>query len=331
MHCDYGSPRCLRVYMMVLAVHSSLQRLILRVCLDLYKILLRYKVQYLVPRRITDRFIKSQFENKIFKINGHDMFLNQGLFNLSLGRPFEPLETKIVSDYVKKGDTVLDIGANIGYYTLKLANLVGEHGKVFAFEPSPDNFILLQKNIDMNGYKNTVLEQAAVSDICGRTNLYLSSNPGDNRIHDPLDHSPFVEVQTIRLDDYFNNFNQNIDFIKMDIQGSELAAIKGMANLLDRNLMIKILMEFSPNLIRSSGGTSEDLLNLLIEHDFKLYEVNERLMELRPVTAPELLTAYPAEKDIYTNYTNLFLTRDDITEDLGQYKGERTDVNLRKL
>jgi FkbM family methyltransferase len=288
-----------------------MQREMLKVLLASYKFLLRHKLHRLVPMVIINKILNSHFKDKTFQVNRHRMFLNEGLFNLSLGRPFERLETEIVNKEIKKGDVVIDIGANIGYYTLIFANLVGKEGKVFAFEPSPDNFALLQKNIEINGYQNAKLEQMAVSNKSGKTKLYLTSNPADNRIYDLYDNSNSVEVVTIRMDDYFSNYNGKIDFIKMDIQGAEWAAIQGMPLLLEKNKNIKILTEFCPPLIKGFNTDPAQFLKLVIKHDFKIYDTNRQDMKMEPVNINELLKRYPAEKnDIFTNSTNLLLVRE---------------------
>jgi FkbM family methyltransferase len=283
----------------------------LQISLDLYKFLLRHKLQHLVPAHITNKIINSHFKNKTFRVHEHRMFLNQGLFNLSLGRPFEPLETEIIRKEIKNGNVVVDIGANIGYYTLIFANLVGKEGKVFAFEPSPDNFALLQKNIEINNYQNVKTEQIAVSNKSGKTKLYMTINPADNRIYDLHDNSDFIEVATIRMDDYFNNYNGKIDFIKMDIQGAEWAAIQGMSLLLKKNKDIKILTEFSPPLLKGFRIEPAEFLDLLLKQDFKIYNVNSQEMKLEATNIDELLKKYPAEKeDLFTNSTNLLLVRE---------------------
>jgi len=115
---------------------------------------------------------------------------------------------------------VVDIGANIGYYTLIFARLVGEQGRVFAFEPDPANFSLLAKNVAVNNYHNVELIQKAVSDQTGNARLYLSpKSTVDHRIYSSNDNRKFIDVEAVRLDDYFLDNNGKIDFIKMDIQG----------------------------------------------------------------------------------------------------------------
>ena len=78
-------------------------------------------------------------------------------FRLSIYGIHSKIDFEIFQKYVKKGDNVLDVGANIGYFTLMLAKLVGPTGKVFAFEPDPRNISLLKKNIETNGYQKWTL------------------------------------------------------------------------------------------------------------------------------------------------------------------------------
>lgn len=210
---------------------------------------------------------------------------------------------------IKKGNVVLDIGANIGYYTLIFAKLVGEEGRVYAFEPDPTNFALLKKNVEINGYKNVVLVQKAVSNKSGRIKLYLSkNNMGDHRIYDSgEDGRQHIEIEAIRLDDYFEHFEGRIDFIKMDIQGAEGGAIQGMYNLLNKNNNVKIVTEFWPIGLKRFGTDPEEFLRLLIKLGFKLYEVNEQDKEIKPVNIPRLLEIYTPVKG---NFTNLLCVKE---------------------
>ena len=118
--------------------------------------------------------------------------------------------------YVKPGEVVIDIGANVGYYTLIAARLVGETGRVYAFEPDPTNFAILDKNVRLNGFRNVVLEQKAVSNEPGSIELFLHEGAaGDHRIYQFFQDQGAVEVEAVALDDYFEDVNGKIDFEKL--------------------------------------------------------------------------------------------------------------------
>jgi len=95
-------------------------------------------------------------------VMGHKMYLAQNRYvskQLVRHGIHEKNETNLVKSKIKEGEIVVDIGANIGYYTLIFAKLVGTSGKVFAFEPEPHNFHLLQKNLKANSYQNVTIEK----------------------------------------------------------------------------------------------------------------------------------------------------------------------------
>lgn len=260
------------------------------------------------PAKVTYDFLISHFKNPnvVAEVQGHKMFLDsKDSIELSIWGVYEPFETELFKKEIKSGDVVLDIGANIGYYTLIATKLVGEHGKVFAFEPDPTNFALLEKNVKLNGYKNVILVQKAVSNKTDKLRLYLcEDNKGDYRIYDSRDGRQSIEIESIRLDDYFKNDDGKIDFIKMDIQGSEGWAIQGMRLLLQRNKNVKIIMEFWPAGLRKCGIEPEKLLKSLIEYGFNLYHVNEQEQKIEPITIDEVMEMCTAEK-----HTNLYLHR----------------------
>jgi len=148
---------------------------------------------------------------------------------LFLDGVYEKHETELFSGVVKEGMTVVDLGANIGYYTLLAAKLVGEKGKVFAFEPEPHNFALLVKNIKANGYDNVVPVQKAVSNRSGTTRLFLhQEDAGRHKIYDSHDSRDSIEVDVITLDSLGEDNQYPIDLIKMDIEGAEMAALVGV-------------------------------------------------------------------------------------------------------
>jgi FkbM family methyltransferase len=203
---------------------------------------------------------------------------------------------------------VLDLGANIGYYTLIAANIVGENGEVFAFEPETDNFSILEKNIKLNGYKSITAVQKAVSDKTGKARLYLCREDSSmHSIYGMSNNQQFVEIETVRLDDYFKNYNNSIDFIKIDIEGAEALALQGMSSILKKNKNLKILTEFNPFLLKKSGIKPEKYLESLVGWNFKLYHIHEKEKKLELVTVKELMNKCPVGE-----YTNLLCSRNFI-------------------
>lgn len=268
--------------------------------------------------KAVESFILSTVNDDKFEVFGHKMFLHRSnMPDVILHGVHDPTETALVRKEVKSGDIVLDIGANIGYYTLMFAERVGETGKVFAFEPDPTNFALLQRNIETNGFKNVVLVQKAVSDKTGRTKLHVSEQKRmTNRIHEWHDSDNSIEVETIALDDYFKDYEGKLDFIKMDIEGAESEALRGMHSLLLRNKQLKIVLEFNPPAMKESGLQPEALLKMLQDYEFKLYNVSEERKKIEQVDATEfsemsgrMLKNFQAGIEI-GSYTNLLCTRE---------------------
>src|SRR5262249_42101912 len=140
--------------------------------------------RFAAVNRVND-WVLSRVKTRRAIVDGHIMYLDaRDSLDLSLNHVYEPFETELVQSLVHENDTVVDVGANIGYYTLIFARLVGPRGRVFAFEPDPGNFALLKKNVEANRYKNVVLVNAALSDEPATLKLYLSEeNRGDHRIY----------------------------------------------------------------------------------------------------------------------------------------------------
>ena len=217
----------------------------------------------------------SNLKSDFALVQGHKMYLGpKDSLQLSINGIYEELETEIVKKEVKNGDVVLDIGANIGYYTLIFAKLVGCNGKIFAFEPEPFNYDLLQKNIKINNYDNVTTEQKAVGNENDVIKLYLSKiRTGMHRIYkSKYTNDEFINVDIVKLDDYFKDseFFNKINFIKMDVEGSEFGVLKGLTQILQNN-DVKILAEFIPDSIREFGFNPKDFISFLHSFKYKIY------------------------------------------------------------
>jgi len=267
---------------------------------------------YGLPRfrvvRSVERLVRAALRTDVTNVLGHRMRLDTNdRAELSINGIYEPLTTELVRREIEAGNVVLDIGANVGYYTLIFAKCVGPHGHVVAFEPEPGNFALLQENVAANGYRNVALFRLAVSDRAGRARLYLDAgNAGDSRMYDSHDGRPSVDIETVRLDDHLDSTLGRLDLIKMDIQGAEPAALHGMLGLLEKHQGVKLVVEFWPYGLRLAGANVQEFLQTLCRAGFNLWNLDERRGVLLPTNMSQLLQQYPPTPD---SATNLFCAR----------------------
>ena len=231
----------------------------------------------------------------------------------------ENLTTQIFKRVVEEGHTVVDIGANIGYFTLLSARLVGKEGKVYAFEPEPRNYNMVLKNIALNGYENVVPTQKAVSNTTETVRLYLSpTDVGAHTIREYHDKSQFdekesgefVEVEAVTLDEFFGGKKHPIDVIKMDMEGAEMLALLGMDGIIKENGNLKMFIEFYPSAIREMGCSPREFVHKLLEdYGFSIVAIDElrtpKNQYLKINNIDELMNLCQDEDKI----VNLFLER----------------------
>jgi FkbM family methyltransferase len=150
---------------------------------------------------------------------------------------------------LKSGATMVDLGANLGLYTVAAARIVGSMGRVYAFEPNPDTYALLQKRVREEEIEDIVTAvQKAVSNRSGDVSFHI--NVIDGAASSLHVHPGTREriVQAITLDEFFESEGwPPVQFIKMDIEGAEEVALEGMAELCRRNPGLKMITEFSPS------------------------------------------------------------------------------------
>ena len=174
--------------------------------------------------------------------------------------------TRLFKQLTGEGDIVVDIGANIGYYTLLAARIVGEHGKVYAFEPDPTNCGVLTGNVKLNGFYNVEIIPKAVSDRKGQLELYLDEkNAGAHSIYRPKKVKRSVVVDSITLDEYFQGREHPVNIVKMDIEGAEIAALSGMRRIIEKNENLKIFTEFHPPWVSRAGVSPEYFISELFD------------------------------------------------------------------
>jgi FkbM family methyltransferase len=229
----------------------------------------------------------------------------------------ERITTELFRQSIKQGDVVVDLGANIGYFALLASRLIGNEGKVYSFEPEPNNYNLMVKNIELNDYKNIVSEQMAVSNINGISKFYIANaEVGAHTLREHHANSYFmsneggdyINTPTITLDEYFRN-KKLPDFIKMDIEGAEMLALMGMDKIIQTNKDLKIISEFYPSAMREMGCSPIDFLRTLKnKYGFSIMAIDELRNpsnQCLKVTPEELMALCNGKDKIF----NLYLER----------------------
>ncbi len=239
--------------------------------------------------------LTSKYKSSYVEIEGRKMFLDKNDSLKISVYPYAKSQTDFFKKNIQKGDVVLDLGANIGYFTCLFADLVGPTGKVFAFEPEENNFQLLKKNVAVNGYDNVILEQKAVSNKTEKIKMYIATSPKDHRIYDSLDDRESTDIDCVTLDDYFKNFDQDITFVKSNVQGADFGVFQGMHSILKKqNSNIVLALEFSPAMLQGFGSNPEEFIDLIFKNNFKLFDLNP-YKKIFSVTKKQLLNEYTIE------------------------------------
>lgn len=190
-------------------------------------------------------------------------------------KQYEQIYTNWVRKNVKKYDYVVDVGANIGYYTTLLAKLVGEEGRVFAFEPETNNYNLLLKNINTNDFNNVYTHNSAVGRKSGKLKLYKSREElcgrysnGMHRVYPSMfcvDEA--IEVDVVTLDEGIWA-DHKISFVKIDAEGAELDILYGMKKILEQD-HVSMILEYGPACVREKGDDPYKTIELLKNYGFK--------------------------------------------------------------
>jgi len=252
----------------------------------------------------------------LIEVQGHKMYIDPR--DVAIPRQlimyghYEKYQTELFRKLVKRGNVVVDIGAHIGHYTLIAADLVSEDGSVFAFEPAPENYAFLVKNVAVNGYNNVITVSKAVSNKVGMAKLFLNQyDTGCHTLYKRDDGGNSLEVETITLDDFFKGRENRIDVIKMDVEGAELLVLHGMNEILRRNSHLKIFTEFSPTLLKKAGSVPEEYLKELMSYGFELFHINEKKEALQPVDIDKAMQIGTEEK-----WTNLLCLKRNVEGEL---------------
>jgi FkbM family methyltransferase len=185
-------------------------------------------------------------------LQGYRMCIDWKRFRSFVYGTWEPEVIDAVVSTIKPGMTVIDIGAHIGYYSLLFAKFAGPSGRIFSFEPLPGNFALLQKNVQLNNLQYVTPLNLALFSHSGEITITVPDgqhNPGNGSVY--IDHgAQQFRVQSVTLDHFCATSAIQPDFLKIDVEGAELAVLLGGRTTIERfrpNMLIE-LHHFDGNL-----------------------------------------------------------------------------------
>jgi FkbM family methyltransferase len=254
---------------------------------------------YLVQRFLLGRrflYAQSDIRGLRFRVRASDV-IGRHIYKYG---SFDPHLTAYLDRTLKfeDGDLALDIGANIGWYSLLFDRLAaGKDVTVLACEPDPGNCSLLNENIALNSAEAVQVCPAAVADTVGTATLFQHSDSNRGR-HSllPVNDGGSVEVRTVVMDDYLAEkglAERTPRVIKIDVEGFELMVLKGADRVLRRCPLL--IIEYSPYLLRAGGFRPGIVIDALLELGFTLQRLGEAGPE--PVDI-ERLRSQKAQEDL---------------------------------
>jgi len=193
---------------------------------------------------------------------------------------FDKAECDFLSRFLRPGMTVLDVGAHHGYYALLASRRVGSSGRVFAFEPSPRERRKLGWHLRWNRCSNVEMIAAAVGAHVGKAELFVAAGreTGCNSLRLPAVRGApkKVSVPVDTLDDFLSRRGvEHVDFLKLDVEGAELSALRGAQNLFSRSPRPVVLVEVSDLRTAAWGYAASDILKQLSDRGYRWFEPRE--------------------------------------------------------
>ncbi len=263
---------------------------------SLFLMIKRFFREY-IPLKFLYLFFKDGIIMK--KVQGSKMILDLNDFGISrelvLYGVHEKNSTEEVKRTITPGMSILEVGANIGYYSLIETKLAGPTGKLYAIEPSPYNFECLKKNLELNGIKNAYLHQAAFGEKRTKQKFYVydkSNLSSFIKRDDLLMQSQEVEVEMITLDDFLNG--KQVDFIRMDVEGYEKEILKGAEKALSSDNKPKyFFIEVHSELLHKKDSSAREILEFLEKYGYDIKKSFWRGRSDIAVTSMKDMLAHP--------------------------------------
>jgi FkbM family methyltransferase len=191
---------------------------------------------------------------------------------------YETAKTALIQQHLEPGMTFVDVGANMGDFSLIAAKVMGDRGCVLAFEPSPENCGWIRRSIALNGYRSIEVMETALSDTRGEDTLYLSDRVGRHSLLPREDEQETLTVAVDTLDSVLETSGDpHVDMVKIDVEGAELKVLRGARATLGAAGRMMLMVDVH-------GGRVDPLevCALLAEHGFALRSPEDPARDLEP-------------------------------------------------
>lgn len=225
--------------------------------------------------------------------------------HLILDGVWEEWTEAVLRRLLRQGMSVIEVGANVGYFTLTMARAVGPTGRVIAFECDSELAQTARDNIEINGLQRTAtIVERAVGDRDGTAAFYRADrHRGGGSTVKGLEQNPMMatdqrtalEVPMTTLDAFIAQEKIQPDLIKLDAEGAEPAILRASPTLLGSRRPLTLVMEFFPRFVREAGDDPTSLLQLMAERGFGLEAINEKHRRSEPISIAALLARESAE------------------------------------
>jgi FkbM family methyltransferase len=238
---------------------------------------------------VGDRLIVTKVDTLIMALPAEEVRLTS---LLTFCGTLEQGLTMLFKNVVRERMTVIDVGTNVGTYTLIAASQVGSGGAVWGFEPTPRSFDICKLNLELNNLQGRArIIRAAVSDRAGRAKLRLFDIAGDNTLFGAYDDDrDAVEVETVTLDECIAP-GTRVDVVKIDASGAEPLILRGMRRVIEDNPGIRIFVHFAPQHLERAGVEPGDFVEEIERMGFQIASIDDSSGDVRPMTRADLLAS----------------------------------------
>lgn len=245
----------------------------------------------------------------VFRLNLDPNFYAEWvlLHHMANGKCPEPEVVDLIKRVVRPGDIVIDGGANVGFFSMIMAALVGDMGRVISFEPSPPNIERFQLNRDLNRFNNVALYTDALWQEVATLDFWPNRDSGQSALWSCVDSLDKIQVRALPLDALAGAvLSAGVRFMKLDVEGAEERVLRGAAELLGRGYPTYIVVELQPLALAQLDSHQDGMRALMRQHDYQMFLLREDCG--LPALVPDRTVVKPAKRNVNV----LFCRLDDV-------------------